>query len=91
MLQEKLKVRVTTSVLRIIRDRYAGSFDKYLIKTREELLRMPLAIDMKRRILEIYRQRSLAGIDKSKQLPPQPVPTQEDFDAIGSIPKRSSQ
>jgi len=66
-LQEKVKIKVATCVMRQIKYKCDGSFDTYLIKTPESIIKMPLIIDMKRRIHEILRQRSIDGIKKSQE------------------------
>eukprot|EP00184_Porphyridium_aerugineum_P008783 CAMPEP_0184693620 /NCGR_PEP_ID=MMETSP0313-20130426/1798_1 /TAXON_ID=2792 /ORGANISM="Porphyridium aerugineum, Strain SAG 1380-2" /LENGTH=217 /DNA_ID=CAMNT_0027151743 /DNA_START=24 /DNA_END=677 /DNA_ORIENTATION=+ len=57
ILDEKLRVRCTTSVIKKVR-RLDNSFDKYLLHTADKILLYPRAIDMKYRILAILDYRN---------------------------------
>ncbi|KAA8496826.1 54S ribosomal protein L24, mitochondrial [Porphyridium purpureum] len=62
LLDEKVpRVRVATSVLRTIKHRHGGSFDKYLLCTPNRILKWQRAIDMKRRLLDIMWKKARAG------------------------------
>lgn len=84
-LQEKFKWRMTTYVMRCIRK--FGGLDEYLLRTRDSEIKFPVAIEVKRRIIET-REKNAAKAEPTTVLSKEqqtPKPSNEEKNTMDKV------